>query len=182
MRAAMKLAIGALCAVAAAAAFIALRPLSIPSTGYFDQQSSTALSGLGSDEERFYVGLAQLEVKPGDSVQLTGLDGLPSTATPVFARLSETSAAIGVLQEKLMDHIEAYKPLAGATLTARDGPFQVLAVLPAASTDVVLSGLLLRFSVNGQPVESERLLVNVLICSRQIHADGQCAPPNPPKA
>lgn len=182
MRAATKFAIGVVCAVAAGAVLISRLPQVVPSSGYFDQPSSVALSGLGSNGERFYVGLAQLEVRQGDRVQLIALDGVPPTAEPVVARLRDTSSAIGVLQADQMDHLDAYKSLRGATMTAEDGPFQVLVVIAASGVDLSLSGPVLRFSINDGDAQAQRLLVNVLLCAHEAHPDTQCPTPEPPAA
>src|SRR4051794_34222588 len=116
MKASVRLTLGLVIVVAVAVvgAFILLRPTSVPTSTYFEQPSSAGLSGLGAIGERFYVGLIQLDVPATDTVRFLGVDGLPASADSLIVRLRDTDAAIGVLQESAMDHIDAYKPLAGA--------------------------------------------------------------------
>jgi hypothetical protein len=165
-------AIGALVAVAS-------RPDA--TSTYFEQPSSAGVSGTGKPGERLYAGLAQLEVRTGDSVELLAVDRLPTGTTTFVVRLRETDAALGVAHETFIDDPSAFRPLAGGTFGAVDGPLQVIALITANDRDILVSGPVLRFSVNGRPAEAERLLISVLICALGAHPEGPCGPPNPPK-
>jgi len=147
---------------------------------YFEQPSSAGISGTGQPGERFYAGLVQVEVKAGDSIEFLAVDGLPTGSTTFVVRLRETDAALGVAPESLISEKGIYRPLAGSTFTANDGPLQVLALITAEDSDVLVSGPILRFSVNGGPARSERLLISVLICASGAHPEGPCGPPQPP--
>lgn len=168
-------------AVVAVAAFASLGSRSAATSSYFEQPSSAWLSGTGKPGERFYVGLAQLQATPDDSVQLLAVEGLPTEATALVVRLKDADAAIGVIQEHLIEHPEVFHALGGSRFTAGDGPVQIVAVIAATNTDVQVTSPVLRFRVNDRQAEEERLPVSALICAVAQHPEGPCAPPEPPR-
>lgn len=168
-------------ALAAVGAFALLSSRPAATSTYFEQPSSTGLSGTGKPGERFYVGLAQVESAPGDTIRLLGVDGLPTGATALVVRLKDTDAALGVVQESLIEHPEIFHPLGANPLTSADGPVQIVAVIAATDVDVQVSAPVLRFTVNDHQPEGERLLVSALICAAARHPEGPCQPPLPPE-
>jgi hypothetical protein len=174
--------IGAVVALAILGGIVATSVVLIQrESDYFDQPSRAGLSGIGDEGETFYVGLADLTVHPGDAVRLIALDGVPTSARPLAARLGDTSAAIGVLQERFIDHVSSYRELVGSTFTFDDGPFQILVLIPAGRQDVEFSLPTLSFSVNAGPSQRQKLVSRVRICSTVVHPDRLCEAPNPPR-
>lgn len=166
----------------AVAAVVALRPGVEPAADYFDFSTGQAFSGWLEPAAATLVGVATIQVAPGDTVTLLGLDGSPATsiAGARYVRLAESGGSLGMANEDEMsaDALAQLDELAGATLTSADGWVDVILVARGQPQDVTIDGLQLRYVLNGGSALRQPVPTVVHICAGA--PAGDCSVPTPP--
>jgi hypothetical protein len=163
-----------------ALAAVSCGPAPAPDSTYFEQTSSAAQSGSAPAGTKMYVGLANLEIKPGDEVTFQSIETSAPGVRGLVGRLRETSAALGMATETEVTAVELapYRDLGAPPFSSADGQIGIVIEVSTPTSQVDISTPVLIFSVNGGAPQRERLLMNLRICSAP--ATEPCPAPEPP--
>jgi hypothetical protein len=152
---------------------------------YFDQSGADAESLAAIPGTHIVAGIGgPLEIRPGDHVQLLGLDtgsaDVARVLVTVASRMHDGYIATARLSEMTPEDLDGYAPLANQVFSSSDGPIAILLDVVVPDHDITILTPILKFSVNGGSHQQERLMTNVRVCSRPSNYD-DCPLIDPPR-